>query len=98
MAKDTSTDVAAPNASPAPGLLERREVSGETYAITRDLVRDEDVLSSSFRADLDALVSPLAVIGAVALLLFSIRSASKRQDAGSERRQAPPPQGAADAP
>lgn len=69
----------------------------EVALASGEVTRDEDLLSSSFRHDIEAVVSPLAVLAAIVVLVASIRRAFRHEQERQQGRAPAPAKGAIDA-
>jgi len=67
--------------SAAPGLEQGRAVGIEGQPTRRELLTDDDLLSPGFRADVEAVVSPIAFFAAFALVALNVRKLFKKAPA-----------------
>lgn len=105
MADTTSAESAPPgrtegptsNVSPAAGHVDRGQGASEVAFASGELMRDEDLLSLSFRRDVETVVSPLAVLAAITVLVVSVRRAFRLEQQRQRERAPASVKGAIDA-
>lgn len=85
------------NTTPAARLLLPSGGLGEVPLAKGELMRDEDLLSSSFRRDVETVVSPLAVLAAITVLVVSVRRTFRLEQQRQRERAPASVKGAIDA-